>query len=185
MANGNGKGKTKMVDETIETTVTVKPVELKVTKLSPKQKVFDLAINEESEITVESVRYEAPAYDAKVGGWKNGETLVTGTAEEFEAGLLAAASALIQPVSKQIEAFLYRATQESYQDGKTKALSTGNYLTQDLRGKIVQIMRGNNTYADMKATDCFDRWKTGYLAGKPGAIKVLTMAQDFGEFGDL
>lgn len=147
-----------------------KALDLKITKLTPTQSVLNLETNEEEKIVVSSVRYELPKYDS----------VVHGSPEEFLNSAMAAAQLLVNPVEKQVDALLYRATQDSYQSGKLAALSAGKYLTQDLRTNIVQIMRGNNAYADMSASDCFVKWKSGYKEQKPGAIKVLTMAQDMG-----
>lgn len=180
----NGKGKTEMTPT--ENVTQTKPFALKVTELKPKQNVLDLETNEDAAIEVKSVRYEAPVFQTgktpESTGWTctiDGKPqFVPGTAEEFEQALYNAAEALIQPRSKQIEAFLYRATQESYQAGKAAALAAGNYLTQDLRKRIVSIMSMMNAYAEVSASDCYKRWLSGYKEGKPGALKLLKMAQD-------
>lgn len=167
----NEKESKKMANEKHEAGAeAVKALVLKVTELKPKQKVLNLETNEDAEIEVVSQRFELPKYDEKIHGTK----------QTFVHAAMLAATALVQPVEQQIDALLYRATQNSYQAGKTAALAGGNYLTADLRSNIVQIMRGNNAYADMSATDCFNKWKAGYKEQKPGAIKVLTMAQDMG-----
>lgn len=144
-----------------------------ITSLKPKQKVLNLADGAEAEIEVISKKYEAPAYSEKYG-----------TVEQFEKALFHEAAKLVQPVGKQIDAFLKMATAESYQAGKAEALAKGDYLTSELRGKIVQVMRGNQAFVDLSAKDCFDRWMAGYLAKKPGAYKVLDTAKALGDFGD-
>lgn len=145
-------------------------MELKITKLTPSQNVLNLETNEEEKIVVSSNRYELPKYDDKIHGTK----------DEYWTAAMVAAQALVNPAEKQIDALLYRATQDSYQAGKATALSAGKFLTQDLKTNIVQIMRGNNAYADMSASDCFAKWKAGYKEQKAGAVKILTMAQDMG-----
>lgn len=167
----NEKETKKMADQKHEVAgEAVKPLVLKVTDLKPKQKVLNLETNEDAEIEVISQRFELPKYDAAVHG----------TRADFARSAMLAASALVQPVEQQIDALLYRATQNSYQAGKATALASGNFLTQDLRTNIVQIMKGNNAYADFSASECFNKWKAGFAEKKPGAIKVLTMAQDMG-----
>lgn len=144
--------------------------ELKITDLKPQQPVLNLDTNEDVKITVESKRYELPKYDSKIHGTK----------EQFVAAAMKAAQVLVHPVEKQIDALLYRATQESYQAGKAAALATGNYLTQDLRTNIAVIMQANVAYADLKASDCVVKWREGHKAGKAGAAKILAMAQAMG-----
>lgn len=156
----------------VHQTIPTKVLELKITELSPKQKVLNLDTNEDMEIAVISKRYELPKYDKAIHGEK----------PEFLKAAMIAAEKLVQPIDEQIDALLYRATQSSYQAGKTLALSGGNFLTSDLRGKIVQIMRANAKFADESASDCFKMWLAGYKEKKTGAVKILTMAQDFGDF---
>jgi len=151
-----------------ETEKMAKTVDLKITNLSPKQKVMNLDTNEETEITVTSQRFEAPDYD---------EALYAST-EEFETDLLHTVMALVTPKAKQIEAFLKYATSESYQSGKSAALATGNFMSSELRGRLVQIMRGNNAFAEMSASDAYKYWLNGYKEKKPGALKLLKTAQD-------
>lgn len=152
---------------------------IKVTEVTQSQKVLDLATgDEEAIIKVKQNKYEVPAYDSKFG-----------TTQEFETALFTAAAELIQPKSKQIEALLYRATQDSYQAGKIAAMATGNYLTSDLKAKIVQVMRGNQAFVDLSAKECYERWKSGYMGArgdgpKAGATKVLATAKDLGDGTD-
>jgi len=150
----------------------VRSLELKVTELTPTQSVLNLDTNEDAKITVSSKKYELPKYDKAIHGSES----------EFLAAAKAAVLKLVQPESAVVDALLKYATSESYQAGKQAALANGNYLTSDLRSKIVQIMRGNNKFADYSASECFSTWLSGYKEKKPGAIKILTMAQDFGEF---
>lgn len=166
----------KTMTPTNETNGLKKQPEVLVQDLKQVQKVMDLATgSEDATITVVCKRYAAPVYDEKEYG---------GTEAEFEAALFKAATELVQPVSKQIESFLYRATQDSYQAGKTEALAAGNFLTSDLKGRIVQVMRGNQAFVDLTAKECFERWKAGYAAKKAGATKVLETAKALGDFGD-
>lgn len=145
-----------------------------VTAVSLNQKVMDLATgNEDATVTINQQKYSAPEYDAEVYG---------GTVEEFNDAVYAAALEVVSPVTKRTDALLYRATQESYQSGKAAALSGGNFLTQDLKTRIVQVLRGNQAYADAKASDAFLAWKTAFMAKKAGAIKVLDIAKTIGDF---
>lgn len=161
-----------------ENTITAKPAIL-TQSLKQSQKVLDLSTgDEDATISVLQTKYFAPAYDAKYG-----------TEAEFEEALFLAAAELIQPKSKQIEALLYRATQDSYQAGKIAAMATGNYLTSDLKAKIVQVMRGNQAFVDLSAKECYERWKSGYMGArgdgpKAGATKVLATAKDLGDGTD-
>lgn len=144
--------------------------------LKQKQKVMDLETGDESaEIELVYDKYVAPEYSAKEYG---------GSEALFLDALLIAASELVQPVSKQIDAFLTKRQSDNYQVAKAKALSGGNFLTADLKGKIVQVMKGNQAFVDMNAADCFKRWKDGYKAQKAGAFKVLETAKALGDFGD-
>lgn len=154
-----------------------KAVEITKQELKQVQKVMDLETgNEDATITIVQTKFVAPAYSEEVYG---------GTEELFNAELFKAATALIQPISKQVDAMLYRATQDSYQSGKDAALKGGNFLTQDLRGKIVQVMRGSQAFADLSAKDALDYWKKGYMDKKPGAVKVLQTAQALGGFEEF
>lgn len=145
--------------------------------LKQQQKVMDLKSGkEDATIDVVMTKYIAPEYDAK-----KFEPL---SESEFEESLFEAARSLIEPVADQIQAFLIKATSDSYQAGKAAALAGGDYVTSDLKAKIVQVMRGNQNFTDISAKDCFERWKAGYLAKKPGATKVLDTAKALGDFGN-
>lgn len=151
-----------------------KAVSIIVTDVSQTQKVMDLATgNEDAQITVAQKRYFAPEYDAKEYG---------GTPEEFSQAVLEAASELVTPQAKQIQALLNYATSQSYQEGKAAALATGNFLTQDLKARIVQVMRGNQAFVDDSASDCFKKWKVAFAEKKAGAIKILDIAKTIGDF---
>lgn len=143
-------------------------------KMKQVQKVMDLDTgNEGAEITLEYVKYTVPTYTEKEFG---------GTEAEFEQAILEAASNLVQPVSAQILALTNKATQDEYQNAKATALATGNFLSTDLKGRIVQVMRGNQAYQERTAKECFDLWKAGFMAKKPGAVKVLDIAKTIGDF---
>lgn len=144
-----------------------KIAEFKITKLKLGQTVVDLETGADADIDIESVRYEIPKYDQAI--W--------GTVEEFDDALFKAATKLIGSKRGIVEAIVARATSMSYQNGKAAALSAGNYLTQELRGKIVNIMRMNQQFADLKASECYAKWLGAYKAGKPAALNFLTMAQ--------
>lgn len=150
--------------------------EIVVTDLAQTQKVMDLANgNEDASIEIKQKKFAAPAYDAEIYG---------GTEDEFNEALLTAASEIVSPAASRITALLSFATSQSYQAAKTEALSKGEYLTSDLRARIVQVMRGNKDFVDVSASDCFKRWKAGFAAKKTGAVKILDMAKTMGEFGD-
>jgi hypothetical protein len=168
----------KMANENESSMAGLKKVpEIIVMAVSQKQTVMDLETGDEkAEITVAQKRFFAPEYSEKEYG---------GTEELFEAALFNAATELVSPRSKQIDALLYRATQESYQAGKAVALSAGNYLTKDLAKRIVNIMQGNVAFVDVSASDCLKRWKEGYKAQKPGAIKMLETAKAIGDEVDF
>jgi hypothetical protein len=153
-----------------------KVVSIKATVTKQQQKVMDLESGkEDATIEVSMTKYTAPEYDA---------TTFDGTEAEFNEAVITAASELIQPPAARLAAFLNYATSASYQAGKAAALATGNFLTSDLKARIVQVMRGNQAFVDMSAKDCFERWKTGYLAKKTGALKILDVAKSLGDFGD-
>lgn len=166
---------------TTETTAASEASAVKVIEqvVKQSQKVLNLETGEDTQITVVQTKYIAPSYEPKYG-----------TEAEFETALFDAASSLMGTNAKRIDAFLYRATQDSYQAGKTAALSAGKFLTSDLKARIIQVMRGNVAFAEASAKDCYDRWVSGYLGtrgegAKNGATKVLRAAEDMGDFGDL
>lgn len=145
--------------------------------LKQQQKVMDLESGkEDATIDVVMTKYIAPDYDSA--------KFAPLSEQEFEESLFETARSLVQPVAAQIQAFLIKATSDSYQAGKATALAGGDYVTSELKAKIVQVMRGNQNFVDISAKDCFERWKAGYLAKKPGATKVLDTAKALGDFGD-
>jgi hypothetical protein len=153
-----------------------KDVVLKATTTAQQQKVMDLESGrEDATIEVKMTKYTAPEYDSAKYDL---------TEEEFNAAVMEKAAELIQPASARLAAFLNYATSASYQAGKAAALATGNYLSSDLKARIVQVMRGNQSFVDLSAKDCFERWKAGYLAKKAGALKILDVAKSLGDFGD-
>lgn len=50
-------------------------------------------------------------------------------------------------------------------------------IDRKLRSRIVAVMRMNKSLARVSAKECFDRWKAGYLAIRPGAVTVLDRAK--------
>lgn len=154
--------------------VNMETVEIKAIALKQKQSVLDLETGNDVDIEVVYNRYVVPDYDEKYG-----------TPEEFTKKLLSEASKMVTPAEAKITALVNYASSQSYQEGKKAALNGGKYLTQDLRSKIVQIMRANSAFADLSAKDCFDRWKSGYLAKKAGAVRILAMATESEDFSDL
>lgn len=164
-------------NEVKEGVALLKAVSITSTILKQTQKWLNLetGVDDES-VEITQTKYAAPTYSEKEYG---------GTEELFKQELLSAAQLLIQPIDRQIDALLYRATQDSYQAGKEVAMSKGNFLTPDLRGKIVQVMRGSQAFADMSAKEALEYWKAGYMAKKPGALKVLQTAQALGGFEEF
>lgn len=98
---------------------------------------------------------------------------------------LAAAMKLVGSDEKRVEALLKYATSEEYQNAKTKSLAAGNFLTTQLKSRIVGIMQTLPQFDDVKAADCYARWLAGYKAKKESAIKLLDRAKASEEFADL
>lgn len=160
---------------------TEKKVELiKSTTLKPKQKFVNLDSGVEEEIIVESERYELVPFSGEVAKHFNGDK----NAYWHEA--FKQVSAMVSPVSEQVEAFLKYATSSSYQDGKKTALSGGNFLSPELKSKISSYMGNLTAFSELKASERFDKWLAGYKDKKPGAMKILeacTASEDV--FSDL
>ena len=55
-------------------------------------------------------------------------------------------------------------------------------IDRKLRGRIVKYMRTSKVFARVSAKECFERWKAGYRAQKPSALKIL---KDLREDDDL
>lgn len=156
--------------------LTKSPV-ITATVLKPKQKVLNTDTGETVDIEIVQTKYTAPSYNEKEYG---------GTPELFEAAVYEAARSLMPNKAAELQAFLTAATSASYQSGKLAAMAAGPYLGPDLKAKIVQVMKGNQAFADITASECFDRWLAGFKAKKSGAFDVLTKAKSlFGDFGDL
>lgn len=150
-------------------------VAIKAVELKQKQSVMDLETGRDADIELVYSRFVAPEWDGK-----------TGTEEEHEKALLSEAAKLVPGAMAKVNAFITFAASQSYQNAKREALAKGNYLTQELRSKIVVFMRSMEQFADLSAKDCFERWKAGYLAGKPAAKKILSIVQqDTNEFDEL
>jgi hypothetical protein len=151
------------------------PVEnptIQIQKITQTQKVTDLATGvDDFPIELKYEKYTLPSYDPKFG-----------TENQFLAGLFTAVQNLVADKTTQLEALLYRATQDSYQNGKAAALSTGEYLTSELKAKIVQVMKSNQAFMELTAKECVDKWKAGFIAKKPGALKILDTAKALGDF---
>jgi len=125
---------------------------IKEQKIPQKLTVSDLDSGEDTQVTNNYIKYSAPSYDKKFG-----------TVEQFTAVLLKLASDLVQPVSEQVEALLYRATQNSYQAGKVAAFAAGNYLSPELKAKVIEIITSSSPkYATAKGSVVFDAWKAAF-----------------------
>lgn len=181
---------TKVETKNTETKTVEVPV-IKVQDLKPKLKVTDLSTgNDGAEIELAYRKYTAPEYDSKKHG----------TRDQYTAALLTAATALVSPVENQIDALLYRATQDSYQAGKVAAYAGGNYLSPELRSQIVMVIKNSSpVYAESSASDAFNAWKAAFTgvaafngkdftpeqitSRKAGATKVLNTAQALSDSG--
>lgn len=84
-----------------------------------------------------------------------------------------ALSEIVSPLTEQNKALAAYAQAQSYQAGKVRATSAGQYLTPAMRTKIVDFLKMTGKFEDMKSSEVFDRWLVGYKAGKEGAKKIL------------
>lgn len=130
------------------------------TTVKQPQTVTDLDSGADSKITVEYQRY--------VLNPKSTSTVD----EQLEEAL-----ALVQPKDNQVDALLKYATNASYTAGKNAALAGGNYLTPELRRKIVTLLSDHPNFAELSAKDIGDRWLAGYKAKSPKAIEWLNRAK--------
>jgi hypothetical protein len=157
-----------------------KAVELSKTAIKQPVKVLNLATGDDDDtVDISYVKYAAlPTYNKDTYG-----ATEAAFNEEIEKQVLA----LLPNRADQLEAILYRVSQNSYQNGKAEAYAKGDYITPDLRSRIVSVMKGYAAFADMTAADCFKSWKKSYGEKKSGAIKALEIArslggEDLGEF---
>ena len=139
---------------------------LEVKELKQKQSFLNLDSMEEGEVEVVTKKYIVP----------KGMT----TAEAMEA-----ISQIVAPEEKRLAALLKFAESESYQLSKNAALAGGNYLTPQLRSKIVSTLSNLDIFAEVSAKDIFGRWLTGYKEGKVSAKKLLDQVRAIDEFSDL
>lgn len=195
MANGNGKNQNQN-QTTAETPNEVQAaalaaLELKTQKIKQAITVTDLSTGDDSaKIDNNYVRYFAPEYDEKKYGPR----------DAFDKRVYELAASLISPISNQIDAFLYRATQDSYQAGKVAAYGTGSYLSPELKAQITAIVKNSSAkYADSSASEIFNSWKSAFSKSasvegkeltaeqvakrKAGADKILAMAQALSDSG--
>lgn len=140
-----------------ETTETENEGPLHIQTVKQPVTVIDLNTGEETKVTIEYNRYSA----------KSPITLAT----------LEAAKELVGNEENQAAAFIAYASSQSYQVGKVAAFSGGNYLTPELKSRIVAIVKQLNTFADVSAKDCYTRWLAGYKAKKTQALQFLADAQ--------
>ncbi len=169
-------------------------VALKIQKIPQKLKVTDLTTGaDDAEIINNYVKYTAPEYNAKIHGERSA----------FLESLFKLASDLVQPIESQIDALLYRATQDSYQNGKIAAYATGapgQFLSPELKSQIVMVVKNSSTrYADSTTGEAFNSWKAAFTSAasfdgktfdaeqiakrKAGADKVLATAQALSDSG--
>jgi hypothetical protein len=195
------KGKTQMAD-TQNKVGDVNPafaeaiaaLALKQQKTAQKLKVTDLTTGvDDAEITNNYVKYSVPEYDAKKYGPREG----------FIKRLMELALSLVSPVENQIDALLYRATQDSYQAGKVAAYATGTagqYLSPELKAAITMVVKqGGTRYADASNSEAFAAWKAAFTSQasfdgktfdaeqiakrKAGADRTLATAQALSDSG--
>lgn len=143
-----------------------KELHLIETELKQKQSFLNLQTNEEEDVVVVTKKYSVP----------------TGMATEVA---IKEAENLVKPASKRLAALLKFAESESYQESKAAALAKGEYLTPQVKSKIVGIMQTLDAFAEVGARDCFARWFAGYKEKKPSAMKLLERARATEEFSDL
>jgi hypothetical protein len=140
---------------------------IKSTELKPKQSFINLDSGNEEKIEVKSERFELVPFTGDVSKHFDGDK------NAFLQAALEQAAAMVSPVTEQIEAFLKYATSQSYQDGKKSALSSGNYLSEDVKSAISRFMGNLSTYSELTAKERFERWSEGYKQKKPGAVAIL------------
>lgn len=143
------------------------------TNLIPKQNFLNLDTGEMEEKTVASTKYELPTYKPGIHGSK----------DEFYANALEAATALVQPITDQIDAFLKYATSQSYQAGKADAMKGGKYLTPELKSSITKFLGNMPKFSELTGKDIFAMWLAGYKgengeAKQAAAKKVLAIVSD-------
>jgi hypothetical protein len=155
---------TKM-EATKETKVEISKT-LTVTLVKQTQKCLNLDTQEDADITVVTKKYGVPL------------GMEPSTALKLASGLFANQQALIA-------ALLKRAEQISYQESKDAALASGNFLSSQLKSKIVGIMSSSDSFAEVSAKECFARWLAGYKDGKKSAVTLLERAKASEEFSDL
>lgn len=142
--------------------------------LKPKQKFLNYEISSDVEVEISSTKYEIPTKPEGVSD------------EAFNARVLELASALVQPITSQIEAFLSFATSANYQSAKAAAIASGPYVTSDVMSRIVDFMRQVPAFSALTASECRSRWIAGYKDGKNGpkqlldrALAIATVESDF------
>lgn len=174
---------------------TLAAVAVKVQAVKQPITVTDLSTGDDSaKLTLNYNRYTAPDYDKGKHG--PDETA-------FYARLMELATALVNPVSAQIDALLYRATQDAYQAAKVTAYAAGTpgqYLSPELKSAITMVVKQSGTrYADASNSDAFNSWKAAFTSQvqfdgksfdadqvakrKAGADRVLATAQALSDSG--
>ncbi len=170
-------------------------VAIKVQAVKQPITVTDLSTgDDQAKLALNYSRYTAPDYDAA----KHGKDEAA-----FYARLMELATALVNPVSVQVDALLYRATQEAYQAAKVTAYSSGTpgqYLSPELKAAITMVVKQSGTkYADASNSDAFNSWKAAFTSQvqfdgksfdaeqvakrKAGADRVLATAQALSDSG--
>lgn len=144
----------------------VEEKKIKVTELKQKQSFTNLDTGEDDEIVVTTLKYSVPDGLSVQDALKQMD-------------------AIVHPAEERLNALLKYAESKSYQESKAAALAKGNYLTPQLKSKIVQILQATDAFSEVGARDTYARWYAGYKAKKQSAFKVLERARASEEFADL
>lgn len=132
---------------------------LKTTEVKQKVKVIDLDKPEDDSVQVEIV-YTKYDFDKAVD-----HKLLSAELDK-----------LVTPLSERNKALAAYAQSASYQTGKEKAFSAGNYLTPELRTAIVDYLRMTGKFNENTSKEIFTRWLDGYKgadAGKKSSAKKI------------
>lgn len=141
---------------------------LKSVEMKPKQSVLNLDTGAEEKVEITYNKY-VPTKEGL---------------QDVSAAIEAALAILTDPKAV-LEAILYGVNNALYSAGKEVAFAGGNYVTSELRSRIVAFMRNQQQFAELSASDAWTRWLEGFKAKKPGAIKILEIVSADAEQYDL
>lgn len=144
----------------------VKKVEVfKKTEMKPKQSLLNLDTNSEQDV---EIKYNIFSVNDPPDNVKP---------EDWEKTVLVELHKMVKPQSEMIRALIEFVNRREYQNGKTKAMESGNFVTQALRSSIVGILKSTAKFADSSAKETYEAWLEGYKKKAAGAIKVLQLAK--------